>query len=647
MRGLRHAPPAEVEGARDGTVSNTSMGGTTNVNVVETAPLSARRVPAYASAGRRLLAAAAVLHVLLALGLHWAGRAQVAPGLIDRDGIMDTFAHDSYEYREGAVRLAEVLKRDGVAAWAAVGQPVHVRLISLQFALVGPLTGYGPLSAEPFNLICYLAVVGLTLLLGREVGGARAGLLAALVVALWPTFLLHTLQLLKDPLFIAGTLALVLCVTTWLTRVYGPASAAVASALVGVTILLLLLIRLNFAVVIFALVLLGAALLVVRQIKERRRLVWNMAAPASILAAGALLFLLVLFLKPPAAQSFKHYPSDGRGWPKTEVTEGERVTAVVAYLPRAVSVYGEEPSRAARLMAAADKAAQRLGTVRYRFNAFYTEAGSSVDRDVRFYNIGSVLLYLPRAFAIGWWAPFPNTWAGAGRRVGSVGKLLSGAETLVIYAFELLALAAVFLPPRRLAAWLLFALTTFGVTALGLVVPNIGALYRFRYTFWVLLIVLGAKGLENVWALDARGRRAALACAALACLLAGSFAHASNARQNTETAVVTTNAPADERAGGLGFTLVNLTGATLRAVNVSPSESAGWEENVLDGVELADGESIEIRFSPEERGAAWDIRVKGLAALFAEWKGLRLRGVSRITMRLDEMGERVVVAEID
>ncbi|HEX8688145.1 MAG TPA: hypothetical protein VF654_16655, partial [Pyrinomonadaceae bacterium] len=191
-------------------------------------------MPALLSGGRRLLVAAAVLHVALALGLHWAGRAQLAPGLVDRDGIMGSFAFDSYEYQRGAVRLAEVLRRDGVSAWAAERGPVHVRLISLQFALVGPFLGYGTLSAEPFNLLCYLALVGLALLLGREVGGRRAGLLAAGAVALWPTFLLHTLQLLKDPLFIAGALALVLCVTTWLTRDYGRASAAASGALMCV-----------------------------------------------------------------------------------------------------------------------------------------------------------------------------------------------------------------------------------------------------------------------------------------------------------------------------------------------------------------------------------------------------------------------------
>jgi hypothetical protein len=627
----------------------------TSTGETNASPPSSVRLPsAYASGGRRLLVAAAVLHVALALGLHSAGRAQVAPGLIDGDGIMGSFAFDSYEYRSGAVRLAGVLKEGGVLAWAGEAQPLHVRPLSLLFALLGPVSGHGTLSAEPFNLLCYLTVVGLTLLLGREVGGPRAGLFAAGAVALWPTLLLHTLQLLKDPLFIAGALALVLCVTTWLTRTYGPREAAGAVALMGVTTLLLLLVRPIFVIVVFALVLVGAALLAVRQIRERRLLYWNMAAPCVMLAAGALMLPLLLF-KPPVGQRFKHYPSDGGGAQKNAVGAGERVATVVTYLPRAATSEDGTTSRVGRLVAAADKAAHRVGTVRYRFSATYTEAGSGVDRGVRFDNLKSLILYLPRAFAVGFWAPFPDTWVGAGRRVGSVGKLLSGAETLVMYLVQLLALVAILRPPRRLASWLLLAVTAFGVTGLGLVVPNVGALYRFRYTFWVLLLVLGAKGLESLIAsrgrlLRPRGRAAA--CVALSLALATASACAPNAggARSTarETAAATTNAAAaDDRAGRLGFTLVNITGTDLRAVYVSPSGSTGWEENVLGGGGLADGDSVELRFSPEEKTAAWDLRVEGVDEHFAEWKGISLGGVSRITLYLDVVGERVVVAEVE
>jgi hypothetical protein len=96
----------------------------------------------------------------------------------------------------------------------------------------------------------------------------------------------------------------------------------------------------------------------------------------------------------------------------------------------------------------------------------------------------------------------------------------------------------------------------------------------------------------------------------------------------------------------LGFTLSNLTGSTLRAVYISPSDSAGWEENILGGDVLADGGAITVRFSPEEKAVSWDLRVE-TTRRSAEWKGLDLRDASRVTLFLSQVGERPFVAEIE
>ncbi|HVF45203.1 MAG TPA: hypothetical protein VM936_19410 [Pyrinomonadaceae bacterium] len=618
-----------------------------------------RRLSAFSSDGRRLLPAAALLHVALAVGLFGAGRAQVAPSVVDRDGIVGSFALDSKHYQRDAARLAEIFKHGGVAEWAGAGEPLHAKLISILFLLLGPLFGHSTLSAEPFNLFCYVAVVGLTLALGREVGGARAGALAACVVALWPTFLLHTLQLLKDSLFIAAALALVLCVTTWLTRDYGPRAAVATGAVTAVAVSLLLLIRPNFAVVVIALALLGLVMLVVRQLAERRALYWNMACPALILAACA--FLLLPSHAARDLRRFKHYPSDRGGQPKSVEGVGERVPAVVSYLPRVGREREPRTAYAGRLDAAAERAALKIGSARYRFSAIYAESGSNIDSGVRFRRPGDIFAYLPRAFQIGWWAPFPDTWAAAGMSVGVAGKLVAGAETLVMYAFELLALVAVVRPPRRLAAWLLLSVTAFGVTLLGLVVPNVGALYRFRYTFWLLLIVLGAKGFEAAresFGKASPGRRASVkrasAVASLVCLLVVGFACSPHAAPDGGAYDAGPRAQAAspagtiaENAGGSGFELINFTGSTLRAVHVSPSESKGWEENVLGADELDDGDAVNIRFSPEGRAVLWDIRIESADAHYAEWKGLDLGDASRITLLLGAVGEPTAVAEIE
>jgi hypothetical protein len=462
-----------------------------------------RRLSAFLS-GRRLMTFAALLHVTLAVGLFCAGRARIAPNLIDRDGIMASFAFDDYGYQRGAVRLVEILRQDGTRAWATEHEPLHVKLLSIQFALLGPLFGYSTLSAEPLNLLCYLAILALVLMLGREVGGRRVGLISAVTLALWPTFLLHTLQLLKDPLFIAGAIALVLCVTTWLTRTYSRSAAIVTGALMVVTILLLLLIRLNFGIFVFALVLLGFILLVVRELLERRRLYWGMLFPIlALLAIG----VLIPFME-RSSQKLKQYPSDQGGQPKSVISAGTPLPTVVSYRPGNCFKEGAPQTYTEHLCATTDRAALRVDSVRSRFAAAYPEAGSTLDSDVEFRDFRALILYLPRAFEIGFWSPFPNTWVASGKRVGSAGRLISGAETLIIYVCELLALFAVLRAPRDLTVWLLMSLIITGVTALGLVVPIVGALYRFRYTFWVLLIILGVRGLDAILTSSERWLRA-------------------------------------------------------------------------------------------------------------------------------------------
>ena len=101
-----------------------------------------------------------------------------------------------------------------------------------------------------------------------------------------------------------------------------------------------------------------------------------------------------------------------------------RAATVAGYLPSAAMRYGREPDRAERLMAVADRAACMLGNFRSMFSSASTDAGSGIDRYVRLDDSTSLVFYLPRAFPIGFWAPFPNSWMSTGKRVGRVGKLL-------------------------------------------------------------------------------------------------------------------------------------------------------------------------------------------------------------------------------
>ena len=109
---------------------------------------------------------------------------------------------------------------------------------------------------------------------------------------------------------------------------------------------------------------------------------------------------------------------------------------------------------------------------------------------MQFVSATQVLLYLPRAAAIGFFAPFPDMWFTPGTSVGSSGRLLVGAESSMMYFIESLAVYGLWQSRRRFSAWLLFLASAVGMIALGFVVSNVGALYRMRYLFLIMMIPL-------------------------------------------------------------------------------------------------------------------------------------------------------------
>jgi hypothetical protein len=548
---------------------------------------------------RRFIAAAALFHVTVAVLLLSAGRMDLAPRMVNRDGIAP--ATDSIVYRNEAILLASALRSGGFAAWRQIAAPFHVRLLSLGFALFQSFAGAGILAAEWLNLACYLAIATLTFAIGRETGGVRSGAIAAGTIALWPSFLFHTVQFLKDPLFIAGALLLVFVVVTWLTRTYGRRHAAASAIVMAGAAALLLAIRAQFVVVIVALIAIGATLLVGRQIAARRLLIWNLAC--ALVAVGAA--LLALAQSTRTYEKVKAYPSPDRGELKSATAGGGvRLPAFAVWSARDAG------------------ASLALGKIRERYAVSDRLAGSGIDDDVALHSARDVIANLPRAAAIGLWAPFPNTWLQRGRMVGRVGRITAGAEMAVIYVLELLSVAALILPPRRLPALLLVGFAALGVTALATVVTNVGTLYRFRYPFWILLIVTGISGGEKLAraGLFAGRRRAATVAACLLLVAAG----CSRPRQGDALAVR------------------NLTGVSITALYLSPSDATTWQENVLGGDVLRDGDTVAVRLDSRHTPQLWDLRADA-GNVRAEWRRLDRRRISAITL---SVRQQTAVAEL-
>jgi hypothetical protein len=443
---------------------------------------------------RHLLWAAAALHLALTIVIALAGRFALLSNLFDENGISGAFAFDSFLYRRKSFELVDALLRGSFREWFNAPLPLHVKLYSLSFTVLNPLFGYTMLSVEPLNLLYYLLILVLVYKLCAEVFERRAALLAATVIGIWPSFLLHTTQLLRDPLFIVAMLLLLLVITRWLLREHtlrrGLAeglAAAAASAVVWLT-------RYNMWMVIISIILLGSVFLILRQWRGRVWLSGNVAGALVLVVALALVPSVVgRFLQPdsffsPKQTELRELPSNFAPCP------GEAQSGAQTSLQ-------QEQTGWSRLRARADGAVAGLGKLRRRFIISYFDAGSNIDPCVKLETVGDLLRFLPRATAHGFFAPYPNMWLKSGNSVGLSGRLLSGVETLLMYLIELLASVGLWTGRRRLSVWLIALCAAGGIISLGLVVVNVAVLFRLRYFFLMLLIVLAAGGVRHILSL--------------------------------------------------------------------------------------------------------------------------------------------------
>ena len=410
-------------------------------------------------ASRYLLLAAAI-HVALAIMIFLAGYFRVFPNTFDQNGIAITFAIDGTTYQRVATDLVEEWRSNGFTAWLNAKAPLHSRLHSLSFAIFGKLLGHNILAAEPLNLFYYLAILICVYFIGREVFNAQTGFIAASIVALWPSFLFYSTQLIRDPLSIACLLALMLVLVLVLSREFTwikGLAIGVAGALLAT---LFWLSRGNMWNVVLIAITITVVLLVIQMLREKRFMGGN---------ALVMLFVIAAALLVPTRLESTTLP-------------GLRPPLTPLAIPTA-----SQPSPREGVLATAIK---QISTRRAGFR-LYTARASDIDPDVQFSSTREIVRFIPRALVIGFFAPFPRMWIEAGS-FGFATRILSGLETLVMYFLYVLVGLNVWRERRNLKMWLLLLVAAIGMLALGLVVVNAGALFRLRYAFWILMIILAA-----------------------------------------------------------------------------------------------------------------------------------------------------------
>jgi hypothetical protein len=412
-----------------------------------------------------LILAAAILHFSVTTTVFMIGRAGVLPGQFDQKGL-GNFASDGFTYQTEVLELASVLKNQGIHAWAGWPSQLHVRLYSLPVAAINGGSSFNILTIELLNLIYYLIILVLAFRISRIVFNDRTALMAAAAIAIWPSFLLHTTQLLRDPLLIGSFLLLILNITLCLKKDYGWLKGILAGACGTAALGLIRIVRLPMWSLLWPVILAAVLLLAVELIRRQRLSHGNLVFAVMLIAA-----MLIL----PLFQNQFH---------NQQIVKG----------PRTIS-----PEEVQKLPVGDQIATRRQGfelSLDSSGDVVASQAGSDIDHGVRFSGPGDILRHIPRALALGFFAPFPNMWLATGKQVGGGGRLLSGFETLLSYMVECLALMGLWHKRKQVSAWFLALVVTLGAVALGLVVANIGALFRLRYPFWILLIICGAGGAD-------------------------------------------------------------------------------------------------------------------------------------------------------
>ncbi|HKG47295.1 MAG TPA: hypothetical protein VKB02_11245 [Pyrinomonadaceae bacterium] len=408
---------------------------------------------------------AAAIHVALTATIFLIGNFRLLPNTFDSNGIGLTFALDGTSYQPVATDLAEELHSNGFIAWLNAKAPLHSRLHSLSFATFGKLLGHNILAAEPLNLFYYLAILICVYLLGREVFNVKTGVLAATIVGLWPTFLFHSTQLLRDPLSILCLLALMLVLVLVLGRELSWRNGIALGIAGGLLATLFWLARGNMWNVVLVAITITLVMLGFRMMREKRFMTGNAAVMLLIVAAALLV--------PTRLES--------------TTLPGVRPPLTPLAIPTA--------SQPAAREGVWNMAIKQISTRRAGFR-FYNAHASDIDPDVQFSNVGDIVRFIPRALVIGFFAPFPKMWVEAGS-FGFATRIVSGLETLAMYLLYVAVGVCVWKERRNRKMWLLFLVATIGMLALGLVVVNAGALFRLRYVFWMLTIIIGSRGLHE------------------------------------------------------------------------------------------------------------------------------------------------------
>lgn len=434
----------------------------------------------------------------------------VLPSLQGGSGLLK---HDAVYFQQYTLLIANNIREHGWSAWSLWdSQTETTGNVGILSALYVIFNSNDPALIIPSNALFHATSAYLLLLIGREIWPGRtgnlAGLLAGSLFIIFPSALSWYSQPLKDSYVIAGALLVLYSLlklhqSESLTRgfiyLFWFASGLIATVFVKPYYIKLYLV----ITALTALIVIPWAVWI-RAPQRYRTILFYVLAIA--LTAGASKFMpqtandgmwgaRLNFSDPISSFSQKSNQPDSQPTNHLTLQPTSRPTlqpisppalqpasppAIVwswqktEYLPNFIDKY---------LMTTAQT---RVGLI---LNNQLVNANTLIDADDKPNSVASVISYLPRALLVGVFAPFPNTWLDK----LSIPKLVGVAETIIWYIISPgILLILLYRRSIQLTVTLVFAL--FFITVFSFAQANVGTIYRVRYAFEFLLILIGIAG---------------------------------------------------------------------------------------------------------------------------------------------------------
>ena len=414
-------------------------------------------------------------------------------GLLSQDAVyFDSLAWD----------IAQWVQLTGWSEWRPFAVSGNVTILSLLYMLFG----HDPALIIPVNAAIH-AMGGLLIFLltrelaGQEPVGTYAGILAGGFFILFPSALNWFGQLHKDGYAIAGTLLILL---TWLKALRRPTNFHGWIMLVGgylIGLIMIVSVRPHNVIMLFVATM-GVLLAIILVAGLRRKI--RRFTPL-------VFFFLMTAVALVSADTLMDWAKTNQKFKITEIRT-ERGIIVNPYVGASYNLRAFEnyeswrdpnwhwqmtswfPDSIEHKMELT--ARLRAGLIAYGLKE---KAKSMIDQDVTPRNIAEVIRYLPRALQVGMFAPFPSSWLAN----ISITRLVAVGEMLIYYLC-VPGILLLLLYNRRPAVLLSLYFSCFFLMVQGFTIANLGTLYRVRYGFLFVLLLMGVLGWFT-W-LDRTGR---------------------------------------------------------------------------------------------------------------------------------------------